>query len=194
MRATSNAQSFCHWHCQVRWMPRSDARARSIPRSMTCGRSPRRWQTTMISCGTLLCKRTECLRRSRLILRLRISRRLLVLGFPDAALIWAGPVRPDDTAERRLVLAEATLDIGDAPTARDLVEGLAGPEAAQIRAQALLQLGDMAAAAETLSASGQTDEASQANLWNGELGRALPDNSGYLAKRCRPDKIWRTGP
>lgn len=126
-------------------------------------------------------------------LRLRISRRLLVLGFPDAALIWAGPVRPDDTAERRLVLAEATLDIGDAPTARDLVEGLAGPEAAQIRAQALLQLGDMAAAAETLSASGQTDEASQANLWSGKWAALYPTtpdiwkNAAALTKSGEPD-------
>jgi hypothetical protein len=111
-------------------------------------------------------------------LRLRISRRLLSLGFPDAALTWVGPVRLDDTTERRLVSAEAMLDLGDAQSARDLVEGLAGAEAAQIRAQALLQLGDVAAAAETLSASGQTGAASRTNLWNGQwatLDPTVPD-------------------
>jgi hypothetical protein len=125
--------------------------------------------------------------------RLLISRRLLSLGFPDAALIWMGPVRPDHTADKRLVLAEATLDTGDAATARDMVEGLAGSEAARIRAQALLQLGDGAAAAETLSASGQTDAASRANLWSGKwatLDPTTPDiwqTAADLTKPGEPD-------
>lgn len=115
-------------------------------------------------------------------LRLQISRRLLSLGFADAALTWIGPVQPDETSERRLIAAEASLELGDARAARDLLEGLAGPEAATIRAEALLQLGDLAAAGETLSASGQTEAASRANLWNGEWAALDPTT----------DDIWQT--
>jgi hypothetical protein len=98
-------------------------------------------------------------------LSLQVSRRLLSLGFPDAAMTWIGSVRPDDAFDRRLVAAEAALDLGDARLSVDLLAGLARPEADEIRAQALLQIGDLAAAEHALAASGQTEAASRTTLW-----------------------------
>ncbi len=107
-------------------------------------------------------------------LRLEVSRRLVSLGFPDAALAWLGPTRPDDPSDRRLVAAEAMLGLGDARSGLALLDGLAGPEAEGLRAQALLQLGDLRAAEEALSASGQPDAAVRTNLWEGDWSRLDP--------------------
>lgn len=115
-------------------------------------------------------------------LRLQIARRLLSLGFPDAAIVWAGPVQRDDTPERRLVAAEASLGLGDARSTKELLAGLAGPEAAELRAEALLELGDLAEAEEMFAAMGQTEAASRANLWNGE----------WTELDSTTPEVWRT--
>jgi hypothetical protein len=98
-------------------------------------------------------------------LRLAISRRLVDLGFPDAALAWLGTVQAGDAPDRRLIAATALQGMDDAEAALALLEGLAGPEAASVRAMALLQLGDLAAAEEALSATGQVEAASRTDLW-----------------------------
>ena len=115
-------------------------------------------------------------------LRLEISRRLLSLGFPDAAIVWTGPVQREDTPERRLIAAEASLGLGDARSAKELLVGLAGPQAAELRAEALLQLGDLTEAEKTFAAMGQTEAASRAKLWNGEWSTLDPTMSD----------VWRT--
>jgi hypothetical protein len=115
-------------------------------------------------------------------LSLQVSRRLLSLGFPDAAMSWVGSVGPNDVTDRRLVAAKVALDLGNARWAVELLEGMPGLEASEIRAQALLQLGDLTAAAEALSASGQTEAASRATLWEGEWSALDP----------MTPEIWKT--
>jgi hypothetical protein len=96
---------------------------------------------------------------------LGVARRLLDLGFPDAALAWTGPVGPGDALEARLVAAQAEQARGGAAAALGLLDGLDGPEAEALRAAALLQLGDIAAAGTALIAAGQPEEAARLGLW-----------------------------
>ena len=124
---------------------------------------------------------------------LDIARRLLALGFPDAALDWVGSVRPEDSPDKRLVAATALKDLGDAQSALALLEGLSGPDAASVRAQALLQLGDLPAAEEVLSATGQVEAAARTGLWNGDWSALDPATSDLwqtaagLTKPTEPD-------
>lgn len=107
-------------------------------------------------------------------LTLAISRRLVDLGFPDAALAWLGTVQSGDAPDRRLLAATALQGMGDAQAALPLLEGLAGPEAASVRAMALLQLGDLTAAEEALSATGQVEAAARTDLWRGDWSALDP--------------------
>lgn len=124
---------------------------------------------------------------------LDISRRLLALGFPDAALDWVGTVRPEDSSERRVVAATALQDLGDAQSALALLEGLPGPDAALVRARALVQLGDLTAAEEVLSATGQVEAATRTSLWKGDwsaLDPATPElwqTAAGLTKPTEPE-------
>lgn len=107
-------------------------------------------------------------------LGLGIASRLVALGFPDAALTWLGDTQASDAPDRRLVAAEAELDRGDAQTAIDLLSELPGPEAAGLRANALVQLGDLAAAERSLSAAGNTEAGLRAGLWRGDWSNVDP--------------------
>jgi hypothetical protein len=98
-------------------------------------------------------------------LALDIARRLSGLGFPDAAIAWLGNVLPTDAPDRRLVASKAELDRGAAQRVIDLLSGLPGPEADALRAEALVQLGDLAAAEALLTAAGETEAALRAELW-----------------------------
>lgn len=126
-------------------------------------------------------------------LNIGIARRLLTLGFSGSALDWLGDVRPEDPPERRLLAATALQDQGDARSALALLEGLSGADAASVRAQALLQLGDLAAAEEVLSVTGHTEAAARAGLWKGdwsELDPTAPDiwqTAAGLTKPSEPD-------
>jgi hypothetical protein len=107
-------------------------------------------------------------------LGLKISRRLLALGFPDAGLSWLGTVVPTDDPDRRLTAAMALLDTGDAPRAVSLLAGLAGPEVAAVRAEALIAVGDLTAAREALAANGQTEAAARTSLWQEDWSALYP--------------------
>lgn len=74
-----------------------------------------------------------------------IARRLIALGFPDAALPWLSPARRVTGDDDRLVEAEARLALGDARAALRLIAGADDPAAASVRARALRNLGDPAA-------------------------------------------------
>jgi hypothetical protein len=115
-------------------------------------------------------------------LGLKISRRLMSLGFPDSALSWLGTVSPSDSSDRRVTAARAFLAIGDAQTAVNLLKGLAGSEASTSLAEALLAIGDLAAAQEVLAANGQTAAAARTSLWQGHWSASHPDASD----------IWQT--
>jgi hypothetical protein len=122
-------------------------------------------------------------------LELGIATRLLDLGFPDAALTWLGPVDPGDPQDRRQVAAAAELGRGDARKAVDLLAGLSEPEAAALRAKALLQLGDLPAAKASLAAAGQEDAAIRAGLWRGDwtnLDPAAPEAWQNAARLAQP--------
>ncbi|MFO1203548.1 MAG: hypothetical protein U1E58_13020 [Tabrizicola sp.] len=69
------------------------------------------------------------------------ARRLLDLGFPDAALVWLGPVSPMDAPELRLVAAAAEGARRNTAAAAELLAGLQGAEAEKLRAR-VAALGD----------------------------------------------------
>ncbi|MFN5998914.1 MAG: hypothetical protein ACK47C_14680 [Paracoccaceae bacterium] len=122
-------------------------------------------------------------------LDLAIAKRLLALGFPDAALVWTGPVLPTDAPDLRLAAAEAELGRRDARRAVELLSGLPGTEAATLRENALLQLDDLAAAGTLLAAAGQTDAALRASLWQGDwsdLDPSAPEAWQTAAQLTKP--------
>jgi hypothetical protein len=106
--------------------------------------------------------------------KLGIARRLLALGFPDAAQLWIGPTAPSDSSEHRLLAAGAAFSRGDARSAMALLDGLSGAEAEMLRAQALLQLGDLAAAETALTAAGEVEDAARLGLWQGDWAQLNP--------------------
>lgn len=126
-------------------------------------------------------------------LELEVAKRLLHLGFPDAALVWAGPVSVADAPQRRLAAASARLRLGDARSAVRLLEGLDDPDSAAIRAEALLQLDDLPAAAAALSAAGRPDDAARVDLWRGAVassGSSVPEvwrDPALSPARTKPD-------
>ncbi len=107
--------------------------------------------------------------------RQAIAKRLLSLGFPDAAQIWIGSVSASDPTDRRMVAATAAFMQGDARAALALIEGLEGPEPATLRAKALLQLGNIAAAETAMAASGNTEATARLGTWKGDWGNLDPD-------------------
>jgi hypothetical protein len=96
---------------------------------------------------------------------LAVATRLLDLGFPEQALDWLGPVTATDAPPRRLLAARAALALRDARRAALLVAGMDDPEAQQIRAAAVLQMGDAAAAAEALDRAGDAAGRDRALTW-----------------------------
>lgn len=95
----------------------------------------------------------------------KLAERLLALGFPDLALQWLGPVDTDAEEDLRLFAAKARLSLRDAPAALALLTGINSSEAARLRAEATLQLGDAHAAAEVLMEAGATDEGQRVLNW-----------------------------
>jgi hypothetical protein len=77
---------------------------------------------------------------------LRIAGRLQALGFPQQALGWLGRGKAP-AAEARMIAARAHLALRDARATILVLEGDRSKEAEDIRARALLQLGDVTAAA-----------------------------------------------
>jgi hypothetical protein len=108
---------------------------------------------------------------------LAVAKRLVRLGFPDAARVWLGPTAKDDPPERRRLAAEAALRTGDARATIVLTQGLDDPEAEGLRAQAMLQLGDLPGAEKALAATGDAEAATRLSPWRGDwsgLDPALP--------------------
>jgi hypothetical protein len=104
-----------------------------------------------------------------------VSSRLLSLGFPEAALIWLGPVDASATPERRLIAARAEQARGDARRALALVQGVGGIEAESLRAEALIQLGTLDAAITALNAAGENDDAQRVLVWQRDWTRLAVD-------------------
>ena len=105
-------------------------------------------------------------------LRLALGRRFLDLGLPELALSALSPEARAPGPER-VMRARARLAVGDAAGALRGLEQVELPEAAALRADALLALGDVAAAAAALVAAGDT-AAAAALAWrsgNAELIR-----------------------
>ncbi|WP_374430803.1 hypothetical protein [Tabrizicola sp.] len=113
-----------------------------------------------------------------------VADRLLALGFPDAAVVWLGPVAPSDPTDLRLLAARAELARRDAGAALALLGDASGPEADQLRADALLVLGDLPAAEAALSQSGEADAAARVGLWDGDWTKA-PDEAGAWKAAAR---------
>ncbi len=95
----------------------------------------------------------------------KLAERLLALGFPDLALQWLGPVDAKADEALRLLAARARLSLRDAPAVLVLLTGINSSEAAHLRAEATLQLGDAQAAARVLTEAGATDEAQRVLIW-----------------------------
>ncbi|MGL4238157.1 hypothetical protein [Tabrizicola sp.] len=103
-----------------------------------------------------------------------VASRAFALGFPDAARRWIEPVGPAAPPDHRLLAARAAHERGDAQTAVQLLAGLTDPEANGVRAKALVRLGDLASAAEALSAAGNAEEAVRLGLWQGDWAKLDP--------------------
>ncbi len=103
-----------------------------------------------------------------------IAARLVGLGFGEPALRWLGPVTPIDPEPRRRTAAAAELLRGGSQAALDLLAGLADPDSARLRAEALIQQGDYASARGALQSAGATDQAAGLLPWEGNW-RALPE-------------------
>jgi hypothetical protein len=101
-------------------------------------------------------------------LRKTIADRLLALGFADEALRWLPEATDAQTAES---LARAELLRADARSALRAMAGLDSPEISRLRALALEQLGDQAAAARAFAAAGDP-EAEAAALWRAQDWKA----------------------
>jgi len=101
-------------------------------------------------------------------LRKTIADRLLALGFADEALRWLPEATDAQTAES---LARAELRRADARSALRAMAGLDSPEISRLRALALEQLGDQAAAARAFAAAGDP-EAEAAALWRAQDWKA----------------------
>lgn len=106
-----------------------------------------------------------------------MAERLLALGFPDATLVWLGPVVASDPVDQRVMAAKAQLSRRDAATALALLEGITDPEAEALRASALLLLGDLSAAHSALSKAGDSETATRVGLWNGNLSGLPPESA-----------------
>lgn len=100
--------------------------------------------------------------------------RLLNLGFADAALVWLGPVDAAAPPELWLPAARMQFKRGDARAALALLEGVAGTEADEVRAQALLQLGDLPGARAALADAGESEAATRVELWAGNWADLSP--------------------
>lgn len=103
-----------------------------------------------------------------------VADRLLALGFPDAALVWLGPVTAADAPDLRRTAASAEFGRGNARAAAALLQGLEDPQSEALRAKALLQLGELPAAQSALSAAGEAEAAARAALWTGDWTRLDP--------------------
>lgn len=97
-----------------------------------------------------------------------VADRLLALGFPDAAVVWLGPVAPSDAIDLRLLAAKAELARRNAGGALALLGDASGPEADQLRADALVLQGDLPSAEAALSQSGEAETASRVGRWGGD--------------------------
>ena len=117
--------------------------------------------------------------------RTRIGTRLLDLGFADAALRWLPAVTAGGAGTDAL-MARAELARGDARAALRGLAGLGGTDADQMRAAALSQLGDLAAAAGAFAVAGD-DPARQTALWRAGDWAA---GAGSVAAPARGDVAW----
>ena len=110
--------------------------------------------------------------------RNKLAERLTALGFGGAARIWLGPEGDP------IPLAIADLSEGDARTALHLMTGRVDKESARVRAQALMKLGEPAAAADLLAnVEGQNGSAEVS-------ARLAARDWTYLQKNGSPS--WQT--
>ena len=107
-----------------------------------------------------------------------VADRLLALGFPDAAQAWLGPSTRDDPPERRRLAARSALGVGDARGAIALTEGLHDADTEALRAEALLQLGDLPGAEKALAATGDTAASARLGPWKGDWAALDPTLPG----------------
>jgi hypothetical protein len=103
-----------------------------------------------------------------------VAQRLAALGFHDAALVWLGPVGPAESEDYRLMAAEAELGRGNARGAIAQLEGMHDARAEDLRAKALVQLGDMASAGKALIAAGDIEGSERLGLWDRNWAAASP--------------------
>lgn len=129
-----------------------------------------------------------------------VGQRLINLGFPDAGLVWLGPTGPEDSPDRRRLAARAELSRGDARRTLDLLTQLTEPGDQELRASALLMLGQIEGARKALAEAGMRDEALRIAAWEGawpelqaaeaplwasaasEIGRESAEVTGPLAR------------
>lgn len=107
-----------------------------------------------------------------------MARRLLDLGFADAAWQLLATAADSGTSEaRRLLRAEAALGQGLPHRAMVELLGIDGAEPARMRARAMAQTGDFAAFADYMRQAGDTDAAAR-GFWLAGATENIPDGDG----------------
>lgn len=113
-----------------------------------------------------------------------IARRLLSLGFPAPALAWLQASGPPD-GDARLLAAEADLALGAPASVLAALGDATGPQAERLRAAALAEGGDHAAAASAYAAAGaparEASQAWQAGNWAAARVAGTPAQKAALA-------------
>lgn len=127
--------------------------------------------------------------------RRAVAARLTAIGLPNAGLAFLAPAVARDDGEARRLAARAYLGLGSFGAALAVLDGLDGPEALGLRAEALARSGDAAAAVALLAGAGAEAEAA-AYVWpSGDWARARAAAgedagraamAGYMATRGGP--------
>lgn len=94
-----------------------------------------------------------------------IAAQLFSLGLSDSALVWIGDQSPDSSTDDRVLAARATLSLGEPEASLQWLSGLNDKAGAEVRAQALWQLGKPLDAAKSWGSTGNSDAEMRAQTW-----------------------------
>lgn len=113
-----------------------------------------------------------------------VATRLIALGFPAEGLAWLAPLLPPTDTER-LLAAQARLAMGDTKAAAAMLDGIAGADAAGLRAATAAQGGDHSGAEAAYLAIGAASavgsEAWRAGDWRTVATMGRPEQQAAVA-------------
>ncbi|QDL94762.1 hypothetical protein FDP22_23095 (plasmid) [Paroceanicella profunda] len=154
-----------------------EAAARVLARSRAPEADPASYAAAVLAHRTLLSEGPEA-DPARLIVADELTR----IGLPNAALDILGPTLSRGAPEARLAAARAHDLLGESTPTLDLLEGMAGPDVARLRAAALARRQDYAGARIALAGAGDRQREATLAFAAGDWAAALE----------APDPVART--